>query len=167
MSEIFTTRIQEAVYHDRADPSRGKPIKKEPDRIIGLRQTSTIQRLLQKPYVHGASGENQPRFVGDIKNCINPENGGSPLLFPFLVLEAKSEKGAIGFERIEAQSSLPIFQCLKLQYELMKITGNTVDVPGGPLVWFFANAGENWRVYAGYIIERDDVPKYVSSPRAL
>ena len=90
--------------------------------------------LLQKPYAHEDRGDYQQRLVRDtVKTSINPDNGGFPLLFPFLVLEAKPDNSASGFERNEVQSCLPILEALKLQYDLMKVIGNTVDVPGGPV----------------------------------
>lgn len=30
-----------------------------------------------------------------------------------------------------------------------------MDVPGGPLVWFLANKGEDWRVYAAVVYEEE------------
>jgi hypothetical protein len=59
-----------------------------------------------------------------------------------LILEAKREKDAQNFEQMEIQTGFPIKNTLKLQYDLMKTRGNTMDVPGGPLVWFFASRGE-------------------------
>ncbi|KAI9668201.1 MAG: hypothetical protein M1821_001021 [Bathelium mastoideum] len=159
--EIFTTRIGEAVFHRRADPEAGKPIKQQPDRIFGLSETLILERLLRNPYPHGDRGQHRRELVREVvKTSINPENGGSPLLFPFLVLEAKAGKGAHGFEHIEAQSALPIMEALRLQYDLMKTRGNTVEVPGGPLVWSIATRGDDWRIYAGYVIENEGLPHY-------
>jgi hypothetical protein len=78
-----------------------------------------------------------------------------PLHFPFLIHEAKGEKSANSFEEIEIQTALPIKRALVIQQILKETRGNTVDVPGGPLVWFTANRGETWRVYAGTVYEDD------------
>jgi hypothetical protein len=102
-----------------------------------------------------------------IKMSTTPDNGGSALLFPFLVLEAKREKGAESFGQIEIQSAFPIQYALQLQQDLLNTRGNTMDVPGGPLVWFLAYRGENWRVYAGHVQEREGKPKYVSHDSSL
>jgi hypothetical protein len=34
-------------------------------------------------------------------------------------------------------------RAINLQYELMKVPGNTVEVPKDPLVWFLTNRGEH------------------------
>jgi len=94
---------------------------------------------------------------------MNVENGGEPLLFPFLVLEAKSEKSPENFEHMEIQTAFPIKNALQLQYDLLKAKGNRMDVPGGPLVWFLANRGEDWRVYGAVVHEEDGRPNYVCS----
>jgi hypothetical protein len=148
--------------HDRAAPA--KPIELKPDRVAGLAATSNIKLLLQKPYAHTDPESSERIELKDrVRTSIHRENGGDPLHFPFLVLEAKSEKGSDGFKSIEVKTALPVMHALHCQYELMKIPGNTVEVPGGPLVWFFANRGEHWRVYAAYIIEdEEEKPTYVS-----
>jgi hypothetical protein len=97
-----------------------------------------------------------------INVSVNPDNGGGPLLFPFLILEAKCEKGAQSFEQMEIQTAFPIMNALRLQYDLLKTRGNTMDVPGGPLVWFSANRGEDWRVYAAFVHGEEGRPNYVS-----
>jgi len=79
------------------------------------------------------------------------------------VLEAKGEKSAEGFEHMEIQTAFPIKNALQLQYDLLKTRGNTMDVPGGPLVWFLANKGEDWRVYAAIVYEEEGRPNYVSA----
>jgi hypothetical protein len=65
------------------------------------------------------------------------------VLYPFLLVEAKSEKGSPGFESIESQSAFPIRALLKLQHDLGAATESEIN----PLVWFLANQGEEWRVY--------------------
>ena len=67
------------------------------------------------------------------------------ILYPFLVIEAKSEKGSPGFESIEAQSALAIRSCVLLQRRLEAKT----SIPLHPLVWFIAYQGDEWRLYAG------------------
>jgi hypothetical protein len=137
--------------------------KKEPDRIHGLQRTTMFEKLLQEVYSHEESEHSRPRSIEEVLQVsINPDNGGDPLLFPFLLLEAKGEKGPENFEHMEIQTSFPIKHALKLQYDLLKTRGNTMDVPGGPLIWFLANRGEDWRVYAAFVHEEDGRPNYVS-----
>ncbi|KAF2495383.1 hypothetical protein BU16DRAFT_561664 [Lophium mytilinum] len=159
LSELFSFRTEEpCLAHDSFTPS---PTKR-PDRIHGLQRTKNFDQILQSPYAHDDPPLQAPRLLDDfVKTTMNPDNGGSPLLFPFLISEAKREKGAKNFGQMETQTSFPIKHALQLQYELWRYPGNTMDVPGGPLVWFLANRGEDWRVYAGHIQEREGRPKYV------
>lgn len=122
-----------------------------------------FEKLLEEMYSHEEPGSARRRTVEEVVQVsINPDNGGDPLLFPFLLLEAKGEKGPENFEHMEIQTSFPIKHALKLQYDLLKTPGNTMDVPGGPLTWFLANRGEDWRVYAAFVHEKDGRPDYVS-----
>ena len=83
------------------------------------------------------------------------EGGTEPLLFPFLVLEAKAEKSSNGFVDIQTQTMFPIRALLKLQED------HTTENDLGPLVWFFANRGDSWRVYGCYVTD-DKPPHYVN-----
>lgn len=65
------------------------------------------------------------------------------LVFPFLVIEAKSEKGSPGFASIEAQTAFPIMAMLQRLGQLEE----DVEKPIDPLVWFFAYAGCDIRLY--------------------
>jgi hypothetical protein len=149
--------------HERTVPNTGKPIELKPDRIVGMAATSNLKQLLQRPYAHGTLQDSQRPILKDLFKAGLDAKTGGVLHFPFLVLEAKSEKGSDGYKSIEVKNALPIMHALNCQYKLMKIPGNTVEVPGGPLVWSFANRGEHWRVYAAYIIEdEEEKPTYVS-----
>jgi hypothetical protein len=64
--------------------------------------------------------------------------------FPFLVVEAKSEKGGPGFDQIERQSALAIRSCLRLQVKLEADSGHRGS---HPLVWFIGYQGDDWRLY--------------------
>ena len=163
LSELFSSRIQETVYQLGQTESQPFNPKKQPDRIHGLQMTTNLEKILQEPYAHDDPPQSPPRLIEDVvKTSMTLENGGDPLLFPFLVLEAKGEKGPQGFEYMEVQTAFPIKNALKLQYDLLKTTGNTMDVPGGPLVWFLANHGEDWRVYGATVYEEEGKPNYVS-----
>jgi hypothetical protein len=67
------------------------------------------------------------------------------VLYPFLIIEAKSEKGGTGFESIETQTAFPIRTLLKLQKDLSIASGISLK----PLVWFLANQGDKWVFYGG------------------
>ncbi|OCK85348.1 hypothetical protein K432DRAFT_439332 [Lepidopterella palustris CBS 459.81] len=161
MSELFSSRIQELVCQPGVTDSQLGNLKKYPDRIHGLQRTRNFDKLLQEPYVHDNHRGYPRRSIEDVvKVSVNPDNGGDPLLFPFLVLEAKREKGPDSFEHMEMQTAFPIKNALQLQYDLLKTRGNTMDVPGGPLVWFLASRGEDWRVYAAFVHEEEGRPNY-------
>ena len=172
ISELFSSRLQETVCEPgkasskptRSTKNKKDPKKKQPDRIHGLQRTTNFEKLLQELYAHDEPQRYPPRKIEDVVNVsINPDNGGIPLLFPFLILEAKREKDTQNFEQMEIQTAFPIRNALKLQYDLVKIRGNTMDVPGGPLVWFFASRGEDWRVYGAVVNEEEGRPNYVST----
>jgi len=166
MSDIFSSRIQETVCQTGETDHGSYNPKKEPDRIHGLQKTKNFEKLLSEYYVHEATPEPSLKPLEDIlKVSINPDNGGEPLLFPFLILEAKSEKGNENFEHMEIQTAFPVRNALKLQHDLLKMPGNTMYVPGGPLVWFVATRGEDWRVYAAFVHEEEGRPNYVSNPK--
>jgi hypothetical protein len=101
--------------------------------------------------------------VADILKTTPFKTEADPLLFPFLVLEAKSEASSSGFDAILVQSSFPIRGLLKMQDDLRS---NVSDVEGAfdPLVWFLASRGDAWRVYAGYVTKGNngEPTKYVS-----
>jgi hypothetical protein len=106
---------------------------------------------LQSPGAQDGKGLKSSPFRGD----------GEPLLFPFLVLEAKSEKGEDGFGSIEMQTALSIRTLVKLQADLQLAAGEQSTSLGVPLVWFFATKGEHWRVSAAYTTNREQAPQYV------
>jgi hypothetical protein len=122
-------------------PKKGVKVR-QPDRVFGLANS-----LIFEQYIPARK---------DIRH--SPFADGK-VFYPFLVIEAKSEKGSPGFKSIESQTAFPIRTLLQLQENLAKSTGIKLD----PLVWFFANQGDEWRVYAAVV----DSAKYVSESRLL
>jgi hypothetical protein len=94
--------------------------------------------------------------VKDLRHSPFPD---ADMLYPFLILEAKSEGRGPGFEFIEAQTAFPIRTCVKLQEDLRRQSGGGLD----PLLWFLSYEGDEWRV-AACIMHNE---KYVSVSRAL
>jgi hypothetical protein len=74
-----------------------------------------------------------------------------PLLFPFLILEAKSESPD-GFHDVQSQTALPIRTLLKLQEDL-QASVTAAEHGSGPLVWFLSSRGDAWRVYGCYVCD--------------
>jgi len=154
---LFDDRTQEVIIHDPLLKSQLP--KQEPDRVYGLQATKNFETLLSSPtIVSSADGSNSS--LGDsIRSCPFKE-GIEPLLFPFLILEAKSEKSSCGFDDIQTQTAFPILALLKLQNDLH--SQETGTEPGNPpLVWFFANRGDAWRVYGCCVSGREPIG-YVS-----
>ncbi|GFG09692.1 hypothetical protein IFM5058_04552 [Aspergillus udagawae] len=116
------------LYHseDRRLLEQGVSPRK-PDRIIGLEHTASLKQLLPR----SQSLRHSPFTDGLVS-------------YPFVLIEAKSEKGSPGFESVERQSAFPLRTLLKLQQDLQQV--NQVSI--SPLVWFMANQGDEWRVYA-------------------
>jgi hypothetical protein len=133
--------------------------KQEPDRVYGLQATRNIQKLLSEPAVNSSVDGERPSLGETIRTSPFKEEV-EPLLFPFLVLEAKSEKSPNGFGDIQTQTAFPILALLKLQEDLRAKVADIVP-EAGPLVWFFANRGDAWRVYGCYVTT-DSPPRYVS-----
>jgi FPC/CPF motif-containing protein YcgG len=99
----------------------------KPDRVISLERAHDIKRLM------AANDDITPTVIkNDMDSC-----------FPFLVIEAKSEKGTVGFDSIERQTAFPIRAMLDIQKRLE--TAGSAQM--SPLVWFLANRGDEWRVY--------------------
>ena len=57
--------------------------------------------------------------IRDLIRCSPFKAESDPLLFPFLVLEAKSESSQAGFDDIQTQTAFPIWSLLKLQEGLL------------------------------------------------
>jgi hypothetical protein len=80
-------------------------------------------------------------------------------MLPFLVVEAKREKGAPGFQSILYQTAFPIRRFLKAQNEI----DSRDDAAEPCLVWLLAYQGEQWRLHAG-TLHGDKTVSNLSSP---
>lgn len=86
---------------------------------------------------------------------------GEPVVFPFLVAEAKSEKGRDGFSDIEVQTAFTIYTLLELQQDLRDAAGEGSESELSPLVWYLSYKGEQWRVSAAFVKHESGVRTYV------
>ena len=134
--------------------------EQKPDRVYGLRMTNRLERLLKRTEDKRAVAEG--KMIGETIKSTPFRPGGDPLVFPFLALEAKSEKGKDSFSDIETQTAFVIRSLLELQEDLRRAAGEDSEWESGPLVWFLANKGEQWRVAAAYIEYQNGVRHYVS-----
>lgn len=147
-SLLFDDRSEEIIIHDPL-VKKQLPTKK-PDRVYGLKKTKAFAKLLDTE-----AEDNDYTF-----RCSPFKDFNDPLLFPFLIIEAKPEKMSVGFEEARIQTALPIWGLLKLQESLSGEVSQKSD-GATPLVWYFASRGDSWRVYGCYITQTQ--PKnYVS-----
>jgi hypothetical protein len=165
LSDIFTTRIGERSFIQN-DPEDRHHVVMQPDRIHGLMTTVAVEKSMQQPHIPQLGADNQPEDVLSkrLTMSCNPDSGDEVCIYPFLVMEAKSLKGGSNFKDIETQTAIPIRNHLYLQLMLEDDKDNNMKVPGGPMSWFFAYIGEQWRVYGCYVTKSspDDLPHYVS-----
>jgi hypothetical protein len=97
--------------------------------------------------------------IRETTKCTVLNSNSGPLLFPFLVIEAKSESGE-GFNVCGRQTALPIWKMLKIQEELQSQSKMKIEY-GGPLVWYIAYRGEAWRLYGCYAVKKKEKVCYV------
>ena len=128
--------------------------KQEPDRVYGLQETKNFKDLFSRPTVR--SSNLRGKTIGESVRSSPFKDVSDPLLFPFLILEAKSDKSSNGFDDISIQTAFPTYALLRLQEELARQV-NDDKLDGGPLVWFFANRGDAWRVYGCYVTEETPI----------
>ncbi|KAL5358284.1 hypothetical protein BJX96DRAFT_146279 [Aspergillus floccosus] len=148
---LFSDRAQAAIKHDPPlpiDNRRRGQVSEEPDRIYGLRDTGSLKKALDSINKHTA-------FVGDVKTLrdtieVSPfDDEGEQLLFPFLIMEAKSGKHG-DTAAVEMQTAFCIRRLLKLQLELRN-AGEYVCGTFEPLVWFLSWSGERWNVAGCFV----------------
>ncbi|CAJ2509175.1 Uu.00g142010.m01.CDS01 [Anthostomella pinea] len=147
LSSMFSYREEGIVSHDLATRAKLKKKFEKPDKVYGLRQVGTLLKLLRAK-------------VGDDESCtleerLNPTlfpHDLKPQVFPFLLLEAKSQDHA-SFERIDNQTGLMIHKCLAIQQRLRDATSSVSQWIAGPLCWYISSIGASWRIAAGYAVE--------------
>jgi hypothetical protein len=147
ISPLFDDRAEEAILY--SSELRAELPKREdrPDRVYGLQVTERLSRLI----LSAESVRSSP-FRQD----------GEPLVFPFLVIEAKSEKGSDAFTDTQVQTAFAIRELLSIQHQLARVALEDKEWDAGPLVWFLSYKGEQWRVSAAYIHDQNDKTSYVS-----
>ncbi|KAF2160208.1 hypothetical protein M409DRAFT_60128 [Zasmidium cellare ATCC 36951] len=123
---IFSNKSDEQVMHDVTGTEKVTLDQKykRPDRVYGLSRTGSFDLFGDR------LGKYSPFF-------------GKHTIFPFMVVEAKSDKSEDGFHVIEQQTALSIRTCLKIQTSLEIESNRNLD----PLVWFFGFRGDVWRLY--------------------
>jgi hypothetical protein len=142
---LFTSCSDAFVEYDPRDGLEKRGLqKRKPDRVFGLSRTESLDYYSKTDLVKGLRHSPFPKV---------------DMLYPFLILEAKPEGGGPGFESIETQTAFPIRTCVKLQEDLRRQSGGSLD----PLLWFLSYEGDEWRVAAS--IMHDE--KCVSVSKAI
>jgi hypothetical protein len=112
LNRVFADRVDNFIIHGVEAASELRPRK--PDRVYGLQQTKRFEGILGK-----VLNVIENRTEKQIE--ITPfDDSTDPIIFPFLISEAKSEKGD-SFEACERQSAFPIWKLLCLQEALEKL----------------------------------------------
>lgn len=166
LNQIFNFRADEEVHHG---PEVAKELGKRecPDRVYGLRKTRNIELLLydiaaaQRLDPEVSTNPGQAGQSSALRFMNQPMNAkGDRQLFPFLVLEAKTGSSD-EWHAINMQTAFSIRTFLDSQQQLYSAASALSDWKARPMVWFFSNKGENWRLCAAYTedapAERDRV----------
>jgi len=153
LNKVFEDCADDLIIH--SGEAAGELKQRKPDRVYGLQQTKRFEEVL------GKITANIQMYNRKLINITPFGARKDPILFPFLISEAKTERGD-SFESCERQTAFPIWRLLKLQHGLRHLSKRRVDELGGPLAWFISNRGEDWRVYGCYTgIEEDSKISYV------
>jgi hypothetical protein len=165
---IFSDRAETSIHYEPGffTGPYGRPTKKyeQPDRVYGLVQTENFKVLLD-------SADKRAPLDEDIRILrhtleVSPfKRDREPLLFPFLIMEAKSD--TVGDSAaVEMQTAFCIRRLLMLQDGLRAATGEESLWQAGPLVWFFAYHGHEWSIMASFIdYVGGSIPSYVRQIR--
>lgn len=143
----------------RHEPAIAKRLDKrfqKPDAIFGLRRTRNIENLLHdvpKRQMQQSSDTEPQQQLHEILQPSPVDQSGDELLYPFLVLEAKSGMSDCDWHSIQMQTAFPIRTFLETQNRLRTEAGSQGEPRSAPLVWFFGNRGEDWRVSVAYMVK--------------
>ena len=139
-SPIFASVLDEYVYN--GIERRRKHYDRRPDRIYGLRNIPKDSRQLNS----------DANVIGKVKSSPFQESLNH-IHFPFLLVEAKSEKSSDKLGNIYKQSEGSIRRMLKLQADLIsrvRLERDKRPILTGPLVWFFSFKGTQWGLHMCY-----------------
>jgi hypothetical protein len=149
INPIFDNRAEEAITYSKGIRMDLGRREHRPDRIFGLCQTRTIEMLLGKL----ARGQPQPLATVAQTVRVTPfRDAAEPIIFPFLIMEAKSEKSSSSFTNIDMQTAFAIRELVLLQEGLERASSKLghPDWDAGPLVWYFSYRGEQWRLHGAF-----------------
>ncbi|KAI8632212.1 hypothetical protein F5Y19DRAFT_354295 [Xylariaceae sp. FL1651] len=158
INPLFDDRAEEPILYDNELRNQLQQQYQKPDRVYGIRETKRLRRILEmEDRRSGAAG----KLIEETLRTTPFRSDGEPILFPFLILEAKSEKAVDSFTDVEMQTAFAIREFLMLQDSLRQAAQEGDCWEAGPLVWFLSNKGEHWRVSIGYINFRSNKPRFL------
>lgn len=112
LDPLFSYRAEELVEHEES-VRLALARQEHPDRVYGLRETKIFENVLCSPSSTHTRADGGFMLVSEAIRITPFKQAGEPLLFPFLILEAKSAKGE-DFHSIQLQTAFPIRTLLKM-----------------------------------------------------
>lgn len=148
LNRLFQDKLDEpTTYPSDVQKLIGKV--ERPDRIYGLRRPAGFK-------------QGQEELESLVKLSLYKQNADF-MIFPFLVLEAKTDSSRDSFKDINLQSSCAIMEALRIQYELTKAAGKLgSEHYHGPLVWYVAYKGPLWILHIAFTEIEGEELSYVS-----
>ncbi|KAL4912676.1 hypothetical protein BDW62DRAFT_12956 [Aspergillus aurantiobrunneus] len=151
LNRIFDHREDESIHHDAA-VEQELPRATKPDAIYGLRQTRNIENLLNDRACIVEPEDDQDLLVHECLGEPPLSEEGDPLVFPFLLREAKSAKAAdTDWNSIQLQSAFPVRTLVCTQESLRNMSRPHAKQQTDPLIWLLMNRGEDWRICAACV----------------
>ncbi|RFU29268.1 hypothetical protein B7463_g7079, partial [Scytalidium lignicola] len=153
VNKMFSSRADELIRYNPFETSKQPPLmtskgrknypdrKRRPDRIIGFQETHSFGRTLDH-----------------IARKLQDDAGTKTIRELVELVEAKCPDGD-SFSDCDTQTAYPIWKMLKIQEELHEKTQEKLTY-GGPLLWYTAYRGSDWRVSGCYTSDRDGKPSY-------
>jgi hypothetical protein len=139
----FDPHLKSELGSEQETNNRGVNLpERRPDRVYGFCQTPIFEKRLRSPagaFLDEAAEDTitalmktvdtsgEELLVRDFIQATPYHQRGDPLLFPFLILEAKSEDGR-GHRNSAIQTSLPVWALLKAQERLERLSESAHDL---------------------------------------
>ncbi|KAJ5738051.1 hypothetical protein N7493_001206 [Penicillium malachiteum] len=158
LNRIFGHREDELIHHD-SDIEQELQKATKPDAVYGLRQTRNIENLMNDRARVSRPANDSDMLVNEFLGEPPLDEEGDSLIFPFLLLEAKSGKSANSdWHSVQLQSAFPVRTLLCAQESLRDMSKPHANQQlQDPLLWLLMNRGEDWRICAASV--NNNVPK--------
>lgn len=157
LNRIFCHREDDAVRLEDSIAKRMHKALQKPDAIFGLQATRNLENLLYDTKKRKLDSSDDPRQLHELldPSPLEPSASlrktGVPLLYPFVVVEAKKGTSDCDWHSINMQTAFPIRAFLLAQGRLRKAIGVYSERQFEPLLWYFAYKGEDWRLSVAYM----------------